>query len=52
MDKENILIQELGKLELTELKKVATLWNLHKFTGKDKKTSVTQLYSAFQEEFY
>jgi hypothetical protein len=52
MDKENILIQELGKLELSELKKVATLWNLHKFIGKDKKTSVTQLYSAFQEEFY
>ncbi|HMV43870.1 MAG TPA: helicase [Leptospiraceae bacterium] len=52
MDKENILIQELGKLELPELKKVATLWNIHKFTGKDKKSSVSQLYSAFQEEFY
>lgn len=51
MDKESVLIQELSKLELLELKKIATLWNLQKYSPKDKKHAVTQLYEAFQDEF-
>jgi len=51
MDSESILLLELNKLELAELKKLASIWNLTKFSGKDKKQSIEQIYSAFQDEF-
>jgi predicted transcriptional regulator len=51
MENESILIQELSKLELAELKKIAAVWNPPKFSGKDKKSSVNQLFHAFQDEF-
>ena len=38
MDKSNsIIYQELDKLELNELKKIASNWNSTKATAKDKK---------------
>ena len=51
MENESILIQELSKLEMSELKKIAATWNLSKFSPKDKKTGVNLLYEAFQDEF-
>ncbi|MBE7412731.1 MAG: helicase [Leptospiraceae bacterium] len=52
MEKDGTLIQELEKLDLPELKKAAVLWNLQKFSGKDKKTSIKQLTEAFSDEFF
>jgi hypothetical protein len=51
MENESILIQELSKLELTDLKKLATTWNLQKYSPKDKKAAIHLLYEAFQDEF-
>ncbi len=51
MEKDSVLIQELEKLDLPELKKIAVLWNLQKYSGKDKKTSIGQLTSAFSDDF-
>ncbi len=52
MEKDATLIQELEKLDLPELKKIAVLWNLQKFSGKDKKTSIHQLVEAFLDDFH
>jgi hypothetical protein len=51
MDNESALVLELGKLDLVELKKIAVIWNLPKFSGKDKKHSIAQLVHSFQDEF-
>ena len=51
MDNENVLIQELNKLELPDLKKIAATWNIIKFNAKDKKQAVHQIYESFQDEF-
>jgi hypothetical protein len=51
MDNENVLILELNKLDLPELKKIATTWNILKFNAKDKKQAVSQIYDSFQDEF-
>ncbi|WCL48613.1 helicase [Leptospira sp. GIMC2001] len=52
MSKETVLYQELEKLDMTELKKTAQLWNLPKFPVKDKKTAIQYLISSFTDEFY
>jgi hypothetical protein len=51
MDNENVLIQELNKLDLPELKKIAITWNILKFNAKDKKQAISQIYDSFQDEF-
>ncbi|MDX1960355.1 MAG: helicase [Leptospiraceae bacterium] len=51
MENESVLVQELSKLDLVELKKIAGIWNVQKFTGKDKKHSLSQLISTFKDEF-
>ena len=51
METESVLYQELNRQEIAELKKIAALWNIPKFGGKDKKQSVQQLYHALQDEF-
>ncbi|HNF16508.1 MAG TPA: helicase, partial [Leptospiraceae bacterium] len=51
METESVLYQELNRQEIAELKKIAALWNIPKFGGKDKKQSVQQLYQALQDEF-
>lgn len=51
METENVLLQELNKLELTDLKKIATTWNITKFNPKDKKHAVSQVYESFLDEF-
>jgi hypothetical protein len=50
-EKENVLITELSKLEISDLKKIATHWNIPKFSAKDKRTSINQLLIAFTDEF-
>lgn len=52
MEQESILIQELSKLDLNELKKIATIWNISKTSGKDKKSLNHLLYESFQDEFH
>lgn len=52
MDKESVLYQEISKLELPDLKKIAVLWNITKFVGKDKKHSIQQIMEVFVDEFY
>ena len=52
MTQESVLIQELQKLEIVDLKKIANLWNLNKITAKEKKAFANQLLSYFQQEFY
>ncbi|MEM7179444.1 MAG: helicase [Spirochaetota bacterium] len=49
---ESILIQELSKLDMNELKKLANIWNISKYSGKDKKTMIRYLADCFQDEFY
>jgi hypothetical protein len=51
MENESILLLELNKLEMADLKKLSTIWNPPKFSGKDKKHSVQTLFEAFQDEF-
>jgi hypothetical protein len=51
MDNDNVLILELNKLDLPELKKIASTWNILKFNAKDKKQGVAQIYESFQDEF-
>jgi hypothetical protein len=51
MDNDNVLILELNKLDLPELKKIASTWNIIKFNAKDKKQGVAQIYESFQDEF-
>ncbi len=52
MSNESILYSELEKLDLAELKKTATLWNLTKFSARDKKSAIQLLMQAFTDEFY
>ncbi|TGL54906.1 helicase, partial [Leptospira ognonensis] len=52
MSQESVLYQELEKLDLNEIKKIATLWNIHKLPGKDKKSTILGLMEVFQSEFY
>lgn len=47
----SVLFQELSKLEVTELKKLAEIWNINKFSGKDKKSSIQTLYTSIKDEF-
>ena len=51
MTKETVLTQELLKLELAELKKIASLWNMPKLAAKDKKAFAAQLMKIFQDDF-
>ena len=51
MDNDNGLILEINKLDLPELKKIASTWNILKFNAKDKKQGVAQIYESFQDEF-
>lgn len=51
IDKESILVQELAKQELPDLKKIAGHWNIQKFHGKDRRFSINQLLTAFQDDF-
>lgn len=48
----SILRLELEKLDMAELKKTASLWNLTRFSAKDKKTAIQSLIDAFTDEFY
>lgn len=52
MSKESVLYQELEKLDMAELKKTATLWNLPKFPAKDKKSAIEYIMECFVDEFY
>ena len=52
MPEENVLNIELEKLEMVELKKTASLWNLQKVSLKDKKSAIHSLQKGFQEEFF
>jgi len=52
MAQESVLYQELEKLEINDLKKIAGLWNLAKLPGKDKKGHILGLMETFQDEFY
>ncbi|TGN20764.1 helicase-associated domain-containing protein [Leptospira idonii] len=52
MSQESVLYQELEKLDLNEIKKIATLWNIQKLPGKDKKSTILGLMEIFQNEFY
>ncbi|MCZ8158231.1 MAG: helicase [Leptospira sp.] len=52
MSQESVLYQELEKLDLNEIKKIATLWNIQKLPGKDKKSTIHGLMEVFQSEFY
>ncbi len=52
MSQESVLYQELEKLDLNEIKKIATLWNIQKLPGKDKKYTILGLMEIFQNEFY
>lgn len=47
----SVLFQELSKLEVTELKKLAEIWNISKFSGKDKKSSIQTIYDSIKDEF-
>ena len=51
MANESVLHQEISKLELAELKKIANIWNPPKFNGREKKTAINQLINAFQAAF-
>lgn len=51
MAEEQILQQELDKLDLTALKRVAALWNINKFP-KEKKGMVKKIIECMQDEFY
>ena len=52
MSQETVLYQELEKLDLNEIKKIASLWNIQKIPGKDKKSTILGLMEIFQNEFY
>lgn len=51
MAEEQILQQELDKLDLTALKRVAALWNINKFP-KERKGMVKKIIECMQDEFY
>ncbi|MBX7059147.1 MAG: helicase [Leptospirales bacterium] len=51
MAEENVLQQELDKLDLTALKRVAQLWNIPKL-GAEKKAVVKRIVEAMRDEFY
>lgn len=50
--KDSVLIQELSKLDMNELKKLAHIWNISKYSGKDKRNTILYLAECFQNEFY
>ncbi|EMY69253.1 hypothetical protein [Leptospira vanthielii] len=52
MSQETVLYQELEKLDLNEIKKIASLWNIQRIPGKDKKSTILGLMETFQNEFY
>lgn len=52
MSGESVLLQELEKLELNDLKKTASLWNIPKLPFKEKNKNVKFLYDSFLDEFY
>jgi hypothetical protein len=47
----SVLQSELEQLEMAELKKIAQLWNLHKFSAKDKKSAIHSIIDGFKDEF-
>ncbi len=51
MSKENILINELLKLDANTFKRLLNVWNL-KNIPKDKKGQIKQFISAMENEFY
>lgn len=51
MAEENVLQQELDKLDLTALKRVAQLWNVPKL-GTEKKAIVKRIIESMKDEFY
>lgn len=51
MSEENVLYTELDKLDIAGLKRVAQVWNIPKI-GKDKKSIITAILEAMQDEFY
>ncbi|MCB1307119.1 MAG: helicase-associated domain-containing protein [Leptospiraceae bacterium] len=51
MAEENVLQQELDKLDVAGLKRIAQLWNIPKI-GKDKKTIIKNILQSMQDEFY
>jgi hypothetical protein len=52
MENDSLLSQELTKLDILEIKKVATIWNIPNAASKDKKALTTALLEAFTDEFY
>lgn len=48
---ENVLTQELDKLDLTGLKRLARLWNIQKI-GSDKKTIIKNIVLHMHDTFY
>lgn len=52
MSGESVLLQELEKLELNDLKKTASLWNIPKLPFKEKNKNVKFLFDSFLDEFY
>lgn len=49
---ESVLTQELNKLDLPEIKKITSIWNINEISIKDKSTSINELTSALVNEFY
>lgn len=51
MSEENVLQIELEKLDVAGLKRVAQIWDIGKI-GKDKKSIISSIITAMQDEFY
>ena len=49
---ESVLVQELNKLDLPEIKKITSIWNINQLSVQDKESSIDELTSALLNEFY